>query len=30
LDVNNYFNRTVLNGETPNEDYSPYLISIDQ
>ena len=30
LDVNNYFNRTVLNGGTPNEDYSPYLISIDQ
>jgi len=30
LDVNNYFNRTVLNGDTPNEDYSPYLISIDQ
>ena len=30
LGVNNYFNRTVLNGGTPNEDYSPYLISIDQ
>ena len=29
-DVNNYFNSSVLNGEVPNENYSPYLISIDQ
>ena len=29
-DVNNYFNSSVLKGEVPNENYSPYLISIDQ
>ena len=28
LDVNNYFNSTVLKGEIPDENYSPYLITI--
>jgi dienelactone hydrolase len=30
LDVNNYFNSSVLKGEIPDENYSPYLISIKQ
>jgi dienelactone hydrolase len=30
LDVNNYFNSVVLKGEIPDENYSPYLISIKQ
>ena len=30
LDVNNYFNSSVLNSEVPNEAFSPYLVSIDQ
>ena len=28
LDVNNYFNSTVLKGDIPDENYSPYLITI--
>ena len=30
LNVNNYFNSSALKGEIPNEEYSPYLVSIDQ
>ena len=30
LNVNNYFNSSALRGEIPNEEYSPYLVSVDQ